>query len=98
MNATSAKPDQAPDSLKSSVYEALRRRILDNVWPPGHQALEQAIALELGVSRTPVREALIRLEREGLVQVIPRHGMRVLPMSAADMREIYEVLSALEGQ
>lgn len=81
----------------ASAYEAIRRRILDNVWPPGHQALEQEIALELGVSRTPVREALIRLEREGLVQVIPRRGMRVLPLSAVDMREIYEVLTALES-
>ncbi|RZL99038.1 MAG: GntR family transcriptional regulator [Variovorax sp.] len=83
-------------SLKDRAYDALRRRILDNVWPPGHQALEQEIALELGLSRTPVREALIRLEREGLVQVVPRHGMRVLPMSATDMREIYEILTALE--
>lgn len=84
-------------SLKISAYELMRRRVLDNVWPPGHQALEQEIALELGISRTPVREALIRLEREGLVQVIPRHGMRVLPMSATDMREIYEILTALES-
>ncbi|RYG57959.1 MAG: GntR family transcriptional regulator [Alphaproteobacteria bacterium] len=86
-----------PPSLKDAAYEGMRRRILDNVWLPGYRALEQEIALELGVSRTPVREALIRLEREGLVQVIPRHGMRVLPMSATDMREIYEVLTALES-
>jgi DNA-binding GntR family transcriptional regulator len=86
-----------PPSLKDAAYEGMRRRILDNVWIPGYRALEQEIALELGVSRTPVREALIRLEREGLVQVIPRHGMRVLPMSATDMREIYEVLTALES-
>ena len=92
----SAVPPEASPSRKSAAYDALRRRILDNVWPPGHQALEQEIALELGLSRTPVREALIRLEREGLVQVIPRHGMRVLPLSATDMREIYEVLTALE--
>lgn len=91
-----AKPPPS-SSRKDLAYEGLRRRILDNVWPPGHQALEQEIALELGLSRTPVREALIRLEREGLVQVIPRHGMRVLPMSATDMREIYEILTALES-
>jgi DNA-binding GntR family transcriptional regulator len=42
-----------------------------------------------------VREALIRLQKEGLVEVIPRHGMRVLPVSPADMKEIYEILSAL---
>lgn len=75
----------------------MRARILDNVWPSGHQALETALALELGLSRTPVREALMRLRDEGLVEVVPRHGMRVLPVSAEDMREIYEVLTALES-
>jgi DNA-binding GntR family transcriptional regulator len=79
------------------AYQAIRRRILDNVYPPGHQALESALAEDLGISRTPVREALIRLSNEGLVEVIPRHGMRVLPVSPVDMREIYEVLTALES-
>jgi DNA-binding GntR family transcriptional regulator len=75
----------------------MRQRILDNVWPPGYRALEQKLALELGMSRTPVREALSRLQREGLVEVIPRHGMSVLPVSAEDMRDIYEMLTALEA-
>jgi len=79
------------------AYAAIRRRILDNVYPPGHRALESALADELGISRTPVREALIRLANEGLVEVVPRHGMRVLPVSPADMNEIYTVLTALES-
>jgi DNA-binding GntR family transcriptional regulator len=83
-------------SLVDTAYEQIRRRILDNVWPPGHQALEQEVALALGMSRTPVREALVRLENDGLVEVVPRHGMRVLPVSPTDMREIYEILTALE--
>lgn len=83
-------------SLVDAAYEQVRRRILDNVWPPGHRALEQEVALALGMSRTPVREALIRLQNEGLVELVPRHGMRVLPVSASDMREIYEILTALE--
>jgi DNA-binding GntR family transcriptional regulator len=89
---------QAPAgaSRVDAAHEQIRRRILDNVWPPGHRALEQEVALALGMSRTPVREALVRLQAEGLVEVVPRHGMRVLPLSAADMREIYEVLNALE--
>jgi DNA-binding GntR family transcriptional regulator len=90
-------PVDVEPSLVESAYRRIRARILDNVWPPGHRALEQALALELGMSRTPVREALIRLANEGLVEVIPRHGMRVLPVSADDMREIYEVLTALEA-
>lgn len=54
------------------------------------------MALALGMSRTPVREAIARLRNEGLVEVIPRHGMRVLPVSPNDMREIYQILTALE--
>jgi DNA-binding GntR family transcriptional regulator len=79
------------------AYQEMRTRILDNVWPPGHQALEQALAIELRMSRTPVREALIRLQNEGLIEVVPRHGMRVLPVSPSDMAEIYAVLSSLES-
>lgn len=86
----------ATNSLVDEAYEQIRRRILDNVWPPGHRALEQEAALALGMSRTPVREALMRLQNEGLVEVIPRHGMRVLPVSPNDMREIYQILTALE--
>ena len=94
-------PEQIPPdtgSLVDGAYQSIRRRILDNVWSPGYQALEQEVALELGMSRTPVREALIRLAREGLVEVVPRRGMRVLPVSPADMKDIYEILSALEGK
>ncbi len=83
-------------SLVDAAYQQIRQRILDNLWPPGHRALEQEVALALGMSRTPVREALMRLRNEGLVEVIPRHGMRVLPVSPTDMREIYEILTALE--
>ncbi|MCU0805372.1 MAG: GntR family transcriptional regulator [Burkholderiales bacterium] len=84
-------------SLVEQAYSTIRARILDNVYPPGYQALEQGLAEELGISRTPVREALIRLSQEGLVDVVPRHGMRVLPVSPVDMSEIYEILTALEG-
>ncbi|HEX4883156.1 MAG TPA: GntR family transcriptional regulator [Casimicrobiaceae bacterium] len=86
-----------PGSLVDVAYQTMRRRILDNEWSPGYRALEHELALALGMSRTPVREALIRLANEGLVEVVPRHGMRVLPVSAADMDEIYQVLGSLEA-
>ncbi len=86
----------ARSSLVDQAYQAIRIRILDNVFPPGYQALESELAQALGISRTPVREALIRLQKEGLVSVVPRHGMRVLPVSPTDMAEIYTVLTALE--
>ncbi|WP_037545185.1 GntR family transcriptional regulator [Stappia stellulata] len=88
------------EATKSSrvddAYERLKEEIRTNRMPSGYQAPEPEIAVRLGMSRTPVREALIRLEAEGLVELIPRHGARVLPIRAADMREIYEILTALE--
>lgn len=92
-------PTAAPAERSSRVgdaYARLKDDILSNAMPPGFQAPEPEIAERLGMSRTPVREALIRLEAEGLVQLIPRRGARVLPVVAADMREIYDILSTLE--
>ncbi len=85
-------------SLVSDAYSHLKEEIRTNRLPPGYQAPEPEIALRLGMSRTPVREALIRLEAEGLVELIPRRGARVLPISAEDMKEIYEILTALEPE
>lgn len=79
------------------AYQRLKKLILDGVLPAGAQLLEQEAAEKLSMSRTPVREAMIRLQQEGIVAIRPRHGMRVLPVSADDMREIYEVLTSLEG-
>src|SRR5664279_1680646 len=82
--------------LVEQAYRAIRQPIVDNVYPPGYRALELEFADDLKISRTPVREALQRLQAEGLVEIIPRHGARVLPVSPDDMREIYQVLIALE--
>lgn len=84
-------------SLVDQVYHDMQNRILNNVWATGHRALEQELAEELGVSRTPIREALARLQRDGLVKVIPRHGMMVLPISLKDIQEIHHILTSLEG-
>jgi len=84
-------------SLTEHAYTEIRRRILENEMPAGTQVLEQELAEMLEMSRTPVREAMVRLAEDGMVEVRPRHGMRVLPISADDMREIYDVLTALES-
>ena len=89
------KPSLSPRVDKA--YEAIKERILDNTWPPGFQAFEPQVADALDMSRTPVREALLRLENEGLVRMIPRRGMYVVPLSPDDMRDIYDVLAALES-
>lgn len=85
-------------SLVERAYVEMRRRILQNEWPANFTALEEEIAIELGMSRTPVREALIQLEAQGLVTLRPRHGMQVQPISADDMAEIYQIITALEAQ
>ncbi|NOU05848.1 MAG: GntR family transcriptional regulator [Hyphomicrobiaceae bacterium] len=79
------------------AYQEIRRQILADEMPAGSQHLEQDLAERLKMSRTPVREALIRLAEEKLVEIRPRHGVRVLPISLKDMAEIYEVLTELEA-
>ena len=88
--------ESAKQSRVGDAYERLKDEIRTNRMAPGYQAPEPEIALRLGMSRTPVREALIRLEAEGLVELVPRRGARVLPIRADDMKEIYEILTALE--
>src|SRR5260370_10076496 len=78
------------------AYRLLKRKILDSDYPPGEHVLEQDIAAELKLSRTPVREAFVRLEQDGLLMIVPRHGVRISVLSPNDMRELYEVLTALE--
>ncbi|MEL7167325.1 MAG: GntR family transcriptional regulator [Pseudomonadota bacterium] len=87
---------QGNAALSLEAYERLKQDIRQNILPPGHQDTEPEYAARLGMSRTPVREALIRLEADGLVQLIPRRGARVLPISLDDMEDIYEILTALE--
>ena len=93
MGALSSRKPTATDK----AYEALKRRIMDNEFSPGSQHLEQELAEQLSLSRTPVREALQRLAAEGLVEVIPRRGARITPISSDDMAEIYLVLTGLEA-
>ncbi len=92
---TSLSADRANQA--DIAYNALKRLILDGALPAGAQMLEQEAAVRLNMSRTPVREAMVRLRQEGMVEIRPRHGMRVLPVSARDMADIYDVLTALEG-
>ena len=91
-----AKADRK--SLVEDAYQRLKADILSNRMQAGTQMTEPEIASLLDMSRTPVREALTRLEADGLIELIPRHGARIRPVSAQDMREIYEILTALEPQ
>ncbi len=85
-----------PAQLERRVYEQLRDEILSGTLPVGAQLVEARIASELGVSKTPVREALIRLQRDGLVEIEPYRGARVIEPTTDDIREILELRQVLE--
>src|ERR1700686_5587998 len=81
--------------LRDSVYKKLRSDILTCHFAPGDYMREQALAERYSVSRQPVREALLRLEREHLVTVQPRQGYRVNPISLSDARDLLRFRFAL---
>lgn len=85
-----------PTSLAQLAYDVLRTKILNNELKPGHYFLESELAAQLGISRTPLKEALVKLENEGLIKIQPRHGISVLPLSADDMAEVYQIITSLE--
>lgn len=84
-------------SLSGRVFHKIREDILSGVYRKDVELREKAIAEELNVSRTPVREALRQLELEGLVTIIPNKGASVVGISRKDIQDIYEIRSRLEG-
>lgn len=82
--------------LRDVVFETMRDAIITQVLKPGERLMEIQLADEMGVSRTPVREAIRKLELEGLVVMVPRKGAYVAGVSMKDIHEVYEVRSALE--
>lgn len=87
----------APALLTGQVADALRRAILAGELRPGTRLSVPRVAAMLGVSRTPAREALLALERDGLVEVSPRRGAVVLQAGLADLLELYDLREALDG-
>jgi len=84
-------------SLRGRVFNKLREDILSGVFHENDELKENTIGLELGVSRTPVREALRQLELEGLVTIVPNKGAYVTGITSKDMHDIYMIRSYLEG-
>lgn len=83
--------------LREMVYEELKIQILTGAIVPGTRMMEVDLAEEMGVSRTPIREAIRKLEKEGLVTIEPRRGAYASLISTQDMVEILEVRQDLEG-
>ena len=84
-------------SLRGRVFQKLREDILSGKYQEPEELKEVAIGEELGVSRTPVREAFRQLELEGLIQIIPNKGAYVTGITAKDVKDIYMIRSLLEG-
>jgi DNA-binding GntR family transcriptional regulator len=95
--AKPVKVAKARTSFTETAYQRIRTMILDNEMPAGFQVTEQEMAERLDISRTPTREALLKLEAEGLIEIWPRHGMRVKHISVDDLREIYQMVTVLEA-
>lgn len=83
--------------LRDIVFETLREAILEGKLTPGERVMEVQLAEQLGVSRTPVREAIRKLELEGLLVMIPRKGAYVADVSLKDVIDVLEVRASLEG-
>jgi DNA-binding GntR family transcriptional regulator len=89
------REDQMTLSLPEQIAAKLGDQIIGGAFEPGAHLIEQKIALEFGISRGPVRDAFRILEHEGLVTFHPRRGVTVTRLTEADMREIFEINTAL---
>lgn len=83
--------------LREIVFETLREAIISAVLKPGERLMEIQMAEEMGVSRTPVREAIRKLELEGFVVMVPRKGAYVAGISIKDIADVFEIRAAMEG-
>jgi GntR family transcriptional regulator, rspAB operon transcriptional repressor len=84
-------PEPANRLLREQIYEQLRADIVNCDLPPGSEVREGELALRFGVSKSPVRDALMHLQREGLVTAHPRQGYRVAPVSLADVDDMFHL-------
>ena len=84
-------------NLRDQIYDILKRRIVFREIESGKKINEEDLAKSLGVSRTPIRETLLRLEHEGIVKIIPRRGAFVVSQSKEKVMDLFEVREVLEG-
>lgn len=97
MAISQPRTKQDNSSLAERAYEEMKRRIIEGAIPSGYPLLESELAEEMGISRTPVREALVRLKQEGLVTAIRHRGIFVSTLRPSDMEEVYEMIEGLES-
>ncbi len=83
-------------SASARVYAHVKHRVLDGAYPAGELLTEGAVADEVGVSRTPVREAMLRLEVEGFLRLYPKKGALVVPVSATEADDVLQARALIE--
>ncbi|GAA4458737.1 GntR family transcriptional regulator [Phytohabitans houttuyneae] len=96
LGAASVEGELESYSLVELAVARLRREILSGRTDPGERLVEEQLTRRLGISRAPLREALRRLAEQGLVEHVPRRGVRVATLSDRDVQELYEVRDVLE--
>jgi DNA-binding GntR family transcriptional regulator len=84
-------------SMATTAYQHVKQAILTRQYDSGALVTEGEIADRLGISRTPVREALLRLDAEGLITLYPKRGALVLPVSGQEVRDVFETRELVEG-
>ena len=89
------KTDEA--NTNHEIYTTLFDRIIHNEYPPDQFLREDGLAKEFGISRTPIRNILKRLEQDQLIDLIPNRGAKIYPFTADDLEDIYEIRKTLEG-
>lgn len=97
MNRVIAGPASPFKPLYEEAYNALRDAILDGRLIPGERIVEAEIARQMAISRAPIREAIRKLERDGLVQYLPRRGAVVVKLSRDEVRDVYYLRAHLEA-
>ncbi len=97
MKNSEAKESGDKYSLRGKVYDRIRQDILNGVYDEHEELKEATLGEKMGVSRTPVREALRQLELEGLVEIVPNKGARVTGITKKDIDDIYQIRYLLEG-
>src|SRR5690348_7730652 len=96
--APAADPIPRPEPLRAAVYARIVALIVAGEYRPGSVLTEAALSRAMGVSRTPVREALLRLEAEGVLESTLARGFTLRPLSRSEAAELYPILAALEAR
>ncbi len=82
--------DQPAIPLRAHAYDSVKQRIIDLTYRPGASLNEAQISADLGIGRTPVHMAIMRLAQEGLIEIVPRRGLIVAPLTIRDIQSLFE--------